>query len=305
MELKEVFEEKKMRSLLLIVNPVSGKKTVLKEMGNVLSSFNKGGFLPTVYFTKKRGDATNYAVQFADDYDLVCCAGGDGTLNEVVTGLMRTGSEKEISYIPCGSTNDFAISRGLSPHLVEETERIVSGEYHSLHDIGVFEEKYFTYAAAFGAFSRVSYATDQNLKNLFGHTAYVLSGIKDLSNIKSVHAIVNANGKELEDDYLFGAVSNSTSVGGTVSFPRDLVDTSDGLFEVILIKMPKSILDLNEIVRSLISQDYNSQCMTFFQTNELTVRTDVPYAWTLDGEPSPEISEVNIRVLQNAFRLRG
>lgn len=298
-------EKCKQKSLLFIVNPVSGKKMILKEMGAVLSVFNKNDYLPTVYYTQKRGDATDFVEQYGKDYDIVCCAGGDGTLNEVVTGIMCSGSNNSVAYIPCGSTNDFALSRGLSANPVQQAERIVQKDAIKEYDIGQFANQYFTYAAAFGAFSHVSYATDQNLKNIFGHTAYLLSGIKDLSNIKPVHAIVCSNGRRLEDDFLFGAVSNSTSVGGTVSLPGELVDTADGKFEVILIKMPKSILDLNDIVMSLISQKYDSQHITFFQTDSLTVETSVPYAWTLDGEASEESKKVQINVIGKALRLRG
>lgn len=294
-----------MKPFLFIVNPVSGKKAILKEMGNVLSTFNKGGFLPTVFYTQKRGDATEYTLKHADQYDLICCAGGDGTLNEVVTGLLRAGVQKEISYIPCGSTNDFALSRELALSPVHEAERIVSENNTTAYDVGKFGDRYFTYTAAFGAFSHVAYDTDQNLKNIFGHTAYLLSGIKDISNIKPIHAMVRVGDKEYEDDFIFGAISNSTSVGGTVSFPRDLVDTTDGLFELMLIRMPKSILDLNEIVYSLVSQNYDSQRMIFLQTDSVFIRTEIPYAWTLDGEPSEETAEVHISVLHKAFQLRG
>lgn len=287
------------------MNPVSGKKTILKEMGNVLAAFNKGGYLPTVFYTQKRGDATEYVGDHGKEYDLICCAGGDGTLNEVVTGILSSDPAKEISYIPCGSTNDFALSRELALNPVQEAERIVSGNFLRAYDAGRFGNRYFTYTAAFGAFSHVSYATDQNLKNMFGHTAYLLSGIKDISNIKPVHAAIRSGDTEYEDDFLFGAISNSTSIGGTVSFPRDLVDTSDGLFEVMLIRMPKSILDLNDIVMSLLSQNYDSQRMIFFQTDALTVRMSAPYAWTLDGEPSEKVEEVDISVVNKAFRLRG
>lgn len=294
-----------MKELLFIVNPVSGKKMILKEMGAVLSVFNKSGFLPKVYYTQKRGDATIAASEYGIDHDLICCAGGDGTLNEVVSGVLKTNSSAEIAYIPCGSTNDFALSRGLSSNPVQEAERIVSASNLHEYDVGQFDDRYFTYTAAFGAFSHVSYATDQNLKNIFGHTAYLMSGIKDLSNIKPVHATVMANGIEYEDDFLFGAVSNSTSVGGTVSLPGNLVDTSDGKFEVILIRMPKSIINLNDIVLSLISQKYDSEYIRFFQADNLTVKTVQPYAWTLDGEASAENTEVHIRVIHKALRLRG
>lgn len=301
----QTFKRKDMKSLLFIVNPVSGKKLILKDMAAVLAVFNKNGYLPTVFYTQKRGDASAFAAERGSEFDLVCCAGGDGTLNEVVTGMMHSPYDIPISYIPCGSTNDFALSRGLATVPVQEAERIVASDAVREYDIGKFEDRYFTYTAAFGAFSHVSYATDQNLKNIFGHTAYLLSGIKDLSNIKPVHAVISANGKQFEDDYLFGAVSNSTSVGGTVSLPGELVDTADGKFEVLLIKMPKSILDLNDIVMSLISQKYDSQHITFFQTDCIHVTTSMKYAWTLDGEASEECDEVKIQVIEKKLRLRG
>lgn len=295
----------RMKSILFIVNPVSGKKSIQKEMGGVLSAFNHAGFLPSVYYTQKRGDATEIAATCGNGYDIICCAGGDGTLNEVVTGLMESNATAKVSYIPCGSTNDFAVSRGLTADALKEAERIVSKTDACTYDLGKFENRFFTYAAAFGAFSQVSYGTDQNLKNILGHSAYLLNGVKDLNKIKPVHAIIRSHDTVIEDDFLFGSITNSTSLGGTISFPNDLVDTSDGKFEVLLIRMPNSLISFNEIIMSLISQKYDSPHITFLQTDELTVKTNVPYAWTLDGEASGECEEAHICVLQKALELIG
>ena len=298
--------EDKLKKLLFIVNPVSGKKAVLREMGTILGEFNRGGYLPEVYYTAKRGDATDFTRRFAGEFPLVCCAGGDGTLNEVISGLLSGGHAVPVGYIPCGSTNDFASARGLSPNLAEQARAIAAGERVRAYDVGMFNDSFFSYVAAFGAFCRVSYATDQNLKNIFGHTAYLMSGIRDLSNMKPVHAVVSTgDGRVFEDDYIFGAVSNSTSVGGTVSLPEDLVNPSDGLFEVLLIRMPKTIIDLNEIVIALLSRRYDSDFITFTQASEITVHMDTPYAWALDGEASPDSSDVHIRVLPGKLILRG
>lgn len=290
--------------MLFIVNPVSGKKAIFKEIGEALQVFSNGGMAPTVIFTQKRGDATHLAEEYGGKVPLVCCSGGDGTLNEVVSGLISGGHRPETAYIPCGSTNDFAISRGLSSGIADEAANIVSGRVRE-YDVGCFGNRYFTYVAAFGAFCKLSYTTDQNLKNVFGHTAYLLGGVKDLSNIKPVHMKITANDTVYEDDYIFGAISNSTSVGGTVSLPGNLVNTADGLFEIILIKMPRSIAELGEIVIALLSQNYDCPLITFAQADKMTVESSVPYEWALDGEASEPCVRTEIVVLPKALKLRG
>lgn len=290
---------------LLIINPVSGKKLVIKHIPEIIRIMMDRGYLVTTAVTSRRGEATELAERYGRDYDLVCCTGGDGTLNEVLTGLAELGPGASLGYIPCGSTNDFAASHGLSTDIIKAAENMVSGRCRSI-DIGRFGNSYFSYVAAFGAFSWLSYTTDQNLKNILGHTAYILDGIKDVYKIKPIHMKLTADGKVYEDDFIFGAVSNSTHIAGTIEFPSDVVRTDDGIFEVLLIHMPKTIIELDHIIHSIITQDYESCPMVeFFQASEITASFDEEQEWALDGECAIVSDEIRISVLPKFLTLQG
>ena len=223
---------KDFKPALLIINPVSGKQMILKHLADITRTFMVGGYAPTLLVTGKRGDATEFAYKYGRDYDLVCCSGGDGTLNETITGLARADIHVPVGYIPCGSTNDFAASHNLATDIPTAALNIASAKKRR-YDIGIFGESYFTYVAAFGAFSWLSYTTDQKLKNQLGHTAYLIDGIKDVSKIKPIHMKITVDGELHEGDYIFGAVCNSLSVAGTIELPKSEVDTCDGVFEVL------------------------------------------------------------------------
>ena len=268
---------------MLIINPVSGKKLVLRCIPQIIRILMEGGYMVTVMITGKRGEATKFAQKYGQDFDLVCCTGGDGTLNETLSGLASGNIHVPLGYIPCGSTNDFAASRALSTDLITAAKNISAGR-QTRYDIGRFEERFFSYVAAFGAFSWLSYTTDQNLKNVLGHTAYILDGIKDLSKIKPLHLKITADGSVHEDDYLFGAVCNSTAIAGTIELPRSLVDMADGKFEVLLIKVPKTLMDLDATVRGVFSQDYSCPFIDFFQAEDIFVENPPGLEWSLDGE---------------------
>jgi YegS/Rv2252/BmrU family lipid kinase len=212
------------------------------------------------------------------------CIGGDGTFNEMITGLHNAECKTPIGYIPAGSTNDFASSLHLAKDIVTAAEDITLGTPHPL-DIGKFNDRCFSYIASFGAFTRTSYATPQGLKNLLGHTAYLLAGIKEFTSIRSRHVkFTLADGKILEDDYIFGAISNSTSVAGILTLDPKLVDMNDGLFELLLIRKPHSPLELSDCILALKTQDYNSPMLTFLSTPSLTIEAPEDMDWTLDGE---------------------
>ena len=281
------------RRALLIINPVSGKKTVLRYVPQIIRCFMDEGYLVTTAVTARRGEATEFAAKLGRDFDLVCCTGGDGTLNETISGLADAGIQVPLGYIPCGSTNDFALSRGLSDDIMTAAKAAASGSV-TRYDIGRFGSRYFSYVAAFGAFSWLSYTTDQNLKNVLGHTAYILDGIKDLSKIKPLHLRLTADGTVYEDDFIFGAVCNSTSVAGTLELPRELVDTCDGLFELLLIRMPKTILDLELIVRSLLTQDYDNPFLVMTHVRHVQVENAPGLEWALDGESSGPFEQAHI-----------
>lgn len=292
------------KKVILIINPVSGKKQMLRYIPQVIRCFMDAGYIVTIMITARRGEATELARRFGGDFDLVCCAGGDGTLNETLSGLILGDIHVPLGYIPCGSTNDFANSHALSTDIVTAAQNIASGRL-TRYDVGRFGDHFFSYVAAFGAFSWLSYTTDQNLKNLLGHTAYIIDGIKNLSKIKPLHLKITADGTLHEDDYLFGAVCNSTSIAGTIALPKELVDTCDGVFEVLLIKVPKTIMDLDAILRALINQDYTCPFIDFFPARDIYVENPIGLEWSLDGECPGSYDAVHISPIPGFLELQG
>jgi diacylglycerol kinase (ATP) len=292
-----------MKKLLLILNPCSGKKKASHALADVVNVFNRGGYDVTVYITAARGDATNVVAQRAPEFDLVVCAGGDGTFNETISGLLAGGHDTPIGYLPAGSTNDFASSLHLSKNLVEAARDIVEGTPRRL-DVGRFNDRYFSYVASFGAFTRASYATSQNVKNALGHLAYILSGIKELAYIRSRRLRFTLDdGTVLEDEYIFGAISNSTSVAGILTLSEDLVDMNDGVFELLLVRKPENLLELNDCVLALTTQDYHTPMLTFTSARSVEIEAPEDMDWTLDGEREPGRAHCRAENLHDAIRI--
>ncbi len=292
-----------MKKLLLILNPCSGKKKASHALADVVNVFNRGGYDVTVYITAARGDATNVVAQRAPEFDLVVCAGGDGTFNETISGLLAGGHDTPIGYLPAGSTNDFASSLHLSKNLVEAARDIVEGTPRRL-DVGRFNDRYFSYVASFGAFTRASYATSQNVKNALGHLAYILSGIKELAYIRSRRLRFTLDdGRVLEDEYIFGAISNSTSVAGILTLSEDLVDMNDGVFELLLVRKPENLLELNDCVLALTTQDYHTPMLTFTSARSVEIEAPEDMDWTLDGEREPGSAHCRAENLHDAIRI--
>ena len=292
-----------MKKLLLILNPCSGKKKASHALADVVNVFNRGGYDVTVYITAARGDATNVVAQRAPEFDLVVCAGGDGTFNETISGLLAGGHDTPIGYLPAGSTNDFASSLHLSKNLVEAARDIVEGTPRRL-DVGRFNDRYFSYVASFGAFTRASYATSQNVKNALGHLAYILSGIKELAYIRSRRLRFTLDdGRVLEDEYIFGAISNSTSVAGILTLSEDLVDMNDGVFELLLVRKPENLLELNDCVLALTTQDYHMPMLTFTSARSVEIEAPEDMDWTLDGEREPGRAHCRAENLHDAIRI--
>ena len=291
-----------MRKLLLLVNPNAGQRRVNKLLTEVIGVFNEGGCEVTVFLTTGPGSGIRIVEDRAKDYDLVVCAGGDGTLNETITGILRSGAECPIGYIPCGSTNDFAATLKLSTDIVQAARDIMLGKPEE-YDLGRWGERYFTYIASFGAFTRVSYSTPQNLKNALGHLAYVLSGITELPQIRSIPIRLEMDGEIVEGKYLFGAVSNSTSVGGVITLDPHLVDLRDGKFEVILVRLPRDPAELAQCITALQNHTYDSAAITFRSVSRLRVHQDPALLWTLDGERAEGAEEIRIENLHRAIRL--
>ena len=291
-----------MRKLLFLVNPNAGQRRVNKSLTEIIGVFNEGGYEVTVFLTNAPGSGTGIVEERAKDYDLVVCAGGDGTLNETITGVLRSGANCPVGYIPCGSTNDFASTLKLSMDVVQAANDIMLGapvEY----DLGRWGDRYFVYIASFGAFTRVSYTTPQNLKNALGHLAYVLSGIQELPQIRNIPMALELNGQVLDGEYLFGAVSNSTSVGGVFTLDARQVDLRDGKFEVILVRMPRDMAELTQCATALQNHTYDCAAITFRSVSRLTVHQDPALLWTLDGERAEGGDVVEIENLHRAIRL--
>ena len=292
-----------MKRLLLIMNPAAGIKKANPHLSEILSIFSQADYECTVWMTRKRGDATELTALRGAEADLIVCIGGDGTFNEVVTGAVKAGIRTPIGYIPSGSTNDFAASLGLPKNVVQAAQAIVAGRPQAF-DVGRFQDRCFTYVASFGAFTKTSYATSQSVKNALGHLAYVLGGIKELSSLHSYHiAVTLDDGEREEGDFIFGAVSNSTSVGGILALDPEIVDMNDGLFELLLVKFPKNPAELAEVILSLSSQKYDSPSLLFRSARKLTVEADPDMDWTLDGEFAKGCEEIHIENLHSAINV--
>jgi len=292
-----------MKKVLIILNPCAGTKQANKYFVEIIDVFCKAGYETVVRPTAARGDGTVIARERAADFDLIVCIGGDGTFNEVVDGLLSAGIKTPIGYIPAGSTNDFANSLGLSKDVVQAARDIVSGRVRTL-DIGCFNGRYFSYVASFGAFTKASYEAPQSIKNMLGHLAYVLEGIKDIPSIKPLKLWLKMEQGVYGGDYIFGAVCNSTSVGGLLTLSDDLVDMNDGKFEVLLIKSPSNIIELNQILIALTTQNFeNSPMISFFSSGSLEITADAGMPWTLDGEYQEGSDKILIENIESAIEL--
>lgn len=291
-----------MKQMLFILNPYAGTRKANKFLAEIVGEFNRANYQVSVYVTAAHKDALSAVKRLAPCMDMVVCCGGDGTFNETVTGLLEAGLDIPIGYIPAGSTNDFATSLGLSTDPIVAAQQIVCGTETPL-DVGRFGDRYFSYVASFGAFTKASYATPQNVKNALGHTAYLLEGIRELSQIRKTHARLELDGEVLEDDYLFGAVCNSTSVGGILTLDPHQVDMGDGMFEVLLVRAPRDLAEIGECIMAVQKQQYNCRMMSFRSAREVTITADSDMFWTLDGEKAAGHSTVTATNLHHAIRL--
>lgn len=292
-----------MKKMLFVMNPFAGQRKANRHLADILTVFNRAGYEVITHMTAGTGDATVVVQEKANDVDLVVCCGGDGTFNETVTGILRAGASTPVGYIPAGSTNDFAASLSLPSNPVKAAEEIVAGT-PTAYDIGRFGDRYFSYVASFGAFTRASYATPQNIKNALGHTAYLLSGISEISQIRKEHVWMQLNGEEvIDDDFIFGAICNSTSVGGILTLDPKQVDMCDGQFEVLLVRRPRTLMEITECIQAVQSQKYNCEMITFRSASHIRVVADPDMPWTLDGEREDGHETVEIENLNRAIRL--
>jgi len=291
-----------MKKMLFVLNPNAGMRKANRLLSDMLAVFNRADYDVSVYITAKQGDAKAYVLTRAAEMDLIVCCGGDGTFNETVAGLLESGKDVPLGYIPAGSTNDFANSLGLSTDFVQAAKNIVNGKPQQ-YDVGCFNGRFFTYVASFGAFTKASYATPQNVKNALGHTAYLLSGIQEISQIRALPVKMELDGEVLEDNVLFGAICNSTSVAGILTLDPKQVDMRDGLFEVLLVRAPKDVVEIAECIQAVQKQQYNCKMITFRSAKQVKVYADPQMCWTLDGEKEPGHREALVENLHLAIRL--
>ena len=291
------------KKLLLLINPKAGQKRANRYLTDVVEIFNRAGYTVITHVTAASGDAKQVILNLAQQVDLVVCCGGDGTFNETLSGVLSSGKKLPIGYIPAGSTNDLANSLGLSSNVLTAAKNIAQGTPMEL-DVGEFNGRHFSYVASFGLFTKTSYDTPQELKNALGHLAYLLNGIQEISQIKShrMH-ITLSDGTVIEDNFIFGAVSNSTSFGGVLTLAKDRVDLCDGKLEIILIRAPKDFLELADCVRAMQQQTYDNPMITFVSTDALSITAPDCPDWTLDGEKEPGKVDIQIRCLHKAIQI--
>ena len=293
-----------MKKLMLIINPAAGRGAYKTNFGDAMQALARGGFAVTLYYTGQRGDARRFAAEYAKDSDTVACVGGDGTLSEVLAGLMELDNPPPVGYIPMGTANDVATSLGLPKNdTVAAARRIVTGTPHPF-DVGQFgEREYFSYIAAFGAFTEVSYATPQDQKKVLGHLAYVLQGMQQLPKIEPIQTRVEYDGGVFEGKVLYGGISNSTSVAGVVRLPEAMVSLGDGVSELVLVRDPGSVAAFAEVVSSVLSERFDSENLLILHTKQARFRFEKPIAWTRDGEAGGEYDDIEIRNIHCPVKL--
>lgn len=291
--------------MLFVYNPHAGKATIRGHLLDIIDIFTKAGYEVTAYPTQSQGDGEKRVRDRADDYSIVVCSGGDGTLDEVVSGMMNSEFKVPIGYVPAGSTNDYAKSLKIPSVMTKAAQIVVNGN-DFLSDVGTMNDKYFVYCAAFGIFTDVSYSTDQSLKNALGHAAYILQSVKELQDIKTYHMkITYGNGTVLEDEFIYGMVTNSIQVGGIQNITGKNVKLDDGEFEVTLVRKPKSLIDLPNLVGALLdSKILSSNDLINIKLRNITFESDIPVAWTRDGEYGGEHTKVVINNLPRAVTIK-
>ena len=271
------------KRVMLVVNPKAGKKRSKFAVSDIADLFAKNQFEVAIYFTSLEYGAEYLVKEHYHQYDIIACCGGDGTVNEIIKGMMETNDNTPLGYIPAGTTNDLATSLGIPKKLKRATKAIISEQAYPF-DVGTFDDSYFAYIASFGAFTEVSYNTPQKAKNVFGHTAYIFAAMKCMHKIKAYHIKVETDTENAEGDYIFGAVTNSTSVAGVFKFDSDMVDFADGKYEVLLIKKPKNLLTAFKICMSMLNRSFKNENIVLFHASDIKITSEEPLDWALDGE---------------------
>lgn len=289
------------KKLLFIVNPKAGKQKAANALSAIVSKFCAEGWLPTVVMTEYPGHAAALAAEYGKDFERVVCAGGDGTLNETVTGLMQAGIDRPVGYLPCGTTNDLGETLGLPLDLSEAADVAVNGTPRSL-DLGDMNGRHFVYTASFGAFTRASYDTPQSVKNVLGHFAYILEGSREVFDLKPTHLRMETDAGVFEGDYLFGSITNSTSLAGIISIDKDMVKLDDGKFELLLADMPVNAMEFGRLLLN-VSQKKFGEMLHLYTISRLSMDTDEDIDWTLDGEKAEAGRHTEIKNLCRAMNI--
>ena len=290
------------KNLLFVVNPSAGKKHIKSKLFDIVDLFVKEDYNVRVYPTQSKGDATRIVSEEGWLYDLIVCAGGDGTLDEVVTGCMSCGCDTPLGYIPSGTTNDFATSLGIPKDPIRAAKRIIKYEPKPI-DVGSFNGDYFIYVAAFGMFTDVTYTTPQETKNYLGHMAYVLEGIKSVTNFTPYHMKFEYDGNVIEDDFMIGMITNSITVGGFPNPNGKIAQFDDGMYEVLLVKYPTNPIDLQATVTAYFMGEFNPEYMYQFRAERITIESAEPIRWTLDGEFGGNVTYAQVVNLKHSLNI--
>lgn len=294
--------KKTYKRVMLIVNPKAGKRRSKFAVSNIADLFSKAKFEVAIYFTSLEYDAEYLVKEHAKEFDIVACCGGDGTVNQIIKGMMDIEDCPPLGYIPAGTTNDLAASLGMTKNFKKATKVIIS-EDGLPFDVGTFDDSYFAYIASFGAFTEVSYNTSQKAKNLFGRLAYIFAAMKCMSKIKSYHVKVETEDRNVEGNYIFGAVTNSTSIAGVFKFENDKVDFSDGKYEVMLIKQPETFIGAFATCMSMFNKSYKNENLVMFRASDIKITSDEPLEWALDGEHKTGDTTVTIKNNPQAIKI--
>lgn len=291
-----------MKKMLFIMNPFAGQKRANRVLPDILLQFSEAGYEVNTVMTTGTGAATRAAEAYGKDVELVVCCGGDGTLNEMVSGMMQREDPVPMGYIPLGSTNDFAASLHLPSHVEEAALRCVEGTAFHM-DVGSLNDRYFNYIAAFGAFTEASYATPQQIKNALGHLAYILEGVKSLGRLQPIHVRITADGETFEEDYLFGAVTNTVSLGGVLRLDPSRVLLDDGMYELLLVKNPQNPAEAQAMLSALMLQNYDGPLVRMLRASDILFESNHEISWTIDGEFGGSFSTTHILNNKNAVTL--
>ena len=292
------------KKLLLIANPAAGKRAMAQKLPQVSEIFSAAGCTVTEAVTSAPGEEEDIAFRLASQHDIIVSAGGDGTLYQILNGMLRAGADLPIGHIPCGSTNEFASAHGMPKSITEAARRIVDGGEKTV-DLGIFGGRYFLGTAAFGAFSWMGYSTDQSMKNRFGYSAYIVEGLKGAKKNGPHHLRITADGVRQEGDYLFGAVCATDELSRRIRRGRDKGLTEKKALELLLVRNIRRVSDAGSIIRSLATGEYGDSALFFPRADEITIENEPGLLWSIGGESSGEFDRADIGALKNGLRIRG